>query len=200
MPLFSEHSRARRWRTVIGVATSAAIAACGCARSTASAMPDEQTATVVRHAEIQSIAERPDTAVAYDSVARVVAVKKAGGYNIALAVVRRSRMGHATPPDAIAHHDITEIYHIVEGSAVFVSGGTIIGGSEMAPDSRGVRRVVGPSARGVAITGGRSVDVGPGDAVIVPPDTPHGFSRIVSQRLVYTVVRVDPRRRLPVTP
>ena len=173
------------------------MAACGLVRSTGSSTRVERTATVVRHSEIQSIAERPDTAVVFDSVARVVAIESAGDYNVALAVVRRARIGDATPADAIAHHDITEIYHIVEGNAVFVSGGTIVSGSEMAPNSRGVRRV-GPSVRGVAIAGGRSIDVGPGDAIIVPPGTPHGFTRIVSLRIIYTIVRVDPRRRLPV--
>ena len=200
MPPCSGDARSRRWRAFSAVALSAAMAACGLVRSTDSSTRAERTATLVRHSEIQSIAELPDTAVAFDSVARVVAIESAGDYNVALAVVRRARIGDATPADAIAHHDITEIYHIVEGNAVFVSGGTIVSGSEMAPNSRGVRRVVGPSVRGIAIEGGRSIDVGPGDAIIVPPDTPHGFSRIVSPRIIYTVVRVDPQRRLPVAP
>ena len=182
------------------IAVSVVVTACATARSPGVSTPVEgATATVVKHSEIQRIVERPDTAIAFDSVARVVAIRNRADYNIALAVVRRSRLGDATPPDALAHHDITEIYHIVEGDAVFVSGGTIVNGSEMAANSRGVRRVVGPSVRGAAITGGREIDVGPGDTIIVPPDTPHGFSRIVSQRIVYTVVRVDPRRRLPVS-
>jgi monoamine oxidase len=177
------------------------VSACVTMRSSGlSTLAEGATATVVRHSEIQSIVGKPDTAVAFDSVASAVAIRSGGNYNVALAVVRRSRVGDVTPSDALAHHDITEIYHIVEGEGVFVSGGTIVNGSEMAANSRGVRRVVGPSVRGVAIAGGRSVGVGPGDVILVPPDTPHGFSRILSPHIVYTVVRVDPLRRLPVAP
>ncbi len=153
-------------------------------------------ATVVRDSEVRAIASRPDTAVASDSVARVIPIE--GRYNIGVAVVRRQRVGDRTPPDALSHHDITEVYHILEGAGVFVSGGVIVGGREMPADSRGVRRVVGPSVRGTGIDGGVAVEVGPGDVIVVPPDTPHGFSEIVSTEIVYTVVRVDPRRRLPV--
>ena len=196
MSLLSEQSHGG----MMIIAMSVVVTTCATTRSPSQSSPAEgTTATVVSHSEIQLIAERSDTAIAFDSVARTVAIRHRSDYNIALAIVRRSRLGDATPPDALAHHDITEIYHIVEGEAVFVSGGTIVNGSEMAANSRGVRRIVGPSVRGVAITGGRSIAFGPGDAIIVPPGTPHGFSRIISPRIVYTVVRVDPRRRLPVS-
>jgi mannose-6-phosphate isomerase-like protein (cupin superfamily) len=170
-----------------------AILCCACATASA----QDSSAIIVSSSEVRSIASRPDTAIAFDSVARVVGIR--GEYNVAVAVVRRERAGDATPPDALAHHDITEIYQIIEGREVFVSGGRIVGGAEMAPDTRGVRRVVGPSLRGSAIAGGQAVAVGPGDLIIVRPDTPHGFQTLVTARIVYTVVRVDPRRRLPVT-
>lgn len=159
---------------------------------------EPESAVIVHAAEVRSIADRPDTAIAYDSVARVVSAH--GEYNLGVAVVRRQRDGDVTPPDALAHHDIAEVYQIVEGRGLFVSGGRITGGAEMAPDSRGVRRVVGPSFRGTAIVDGTSSEVGPGDIIVVPPDTPHGFSRLISPRIVYTVVRIDPRHRLPIQP
>ena len=154
-------------------------------------------ATIIADKQIRAILDRPDTAAMYDSVARVVDI--GGEYHVAIAAVRRSRVGDATPPDALSHHDITEIYHVVDGKGEFVSGGTIVGGSEMPADSRGVKRVVGPSMRGTAIRGGESRSVGAGDIIVIPPNTAHGFSRIDSRRIVYTVVRVDPRRRLPAT-
>jgi hypothetical protein len=39
--------------------------------------------------------------------------------------------------------------------------------------------------------------VGPGDVVIIPPNTPHWFSEISSDQIVYLVVRVDPHKILP---
>ena len=185
-------------RAVVGGLFLLPLAACLSSRRTSTVAAEAEAATIVHAAEVKSIADRPDTAIAYDSVARVVNVRDE--YHLGVAVVRRQRNGEATPPDALAHHDIAEVYHIVEGRGIFVSGGRITGGAEMSSDSRGVRRVVGPSLRGTAIVGGKPSEVGPGDIIVVPPDTPHGFSQLISPRIVYTVVRIDPRRRLPARP
>ena len=37
-------------------------------------------------------------------------------------------------------------------------------------------------------------EIGPGDVVIIPPNTPHWFSEITSDQIVYLVVRVDPTK------
>jgi quercetin dioxygenase-like cupin family protein len=33
--------------------------------------------------------------------------------------------------------------------------------------------------------------------IIIPPNTPHWFSEITSDQVVYTVVRIDPKKILP---
>jgi cupin superfamily acireductone dioxygenase involved in methionine salvage len=44
---------------------------------------------------------------------------------------------------------------------------------------------------------GTATDVTNADVVIIPPNTPHWFSEIVSDQIVYLVVRVDPHKILP---
>jgi hypothetical protein len=61
----------------MGVALLATVAACACVRSPSEWTFAERTATMVSRSEIEAIANQPDTAVAYDSVARVVAVNNA---------------------------------------------------------------------------------------------------------------------------
>ena len=39
--------------------------------------------------------------------------------------------------------------------------------------------------------------IGPGDVVIIPPNTPHWFSEITTDQIVYLVVRVDAHKVLP---
>jgi len=39
--------------------------------------------------------------------------------------------------------------------------------------------------------------IGPGDVVIIPPNTPHWFSDIPTSKIVYLVVRIDPDKVLP---
>ena len=41
------------------------------------------------------------------------------------------------------------------------------------------------------------VPIGPGDVVIIPPNTPHWFTEITTDQIVYLVVRVDPHKVLP---
>ena len=57
-------------------------------------------------------------------------------------------------------------------------------------------KVIGPSTAGTKILNGKSRQVGPGDMVIIPANTPHTFSEITTDRIVYMVVRVDPHKVL----
>jgi quercetin dioxygenase-like cupin family protein len=60
-----------------------------------------------------------------------------------------------------------------------------------------VKVLNGPSVTGGAILNGISRKVGPGDVVVIPPNTPHWFSEITSDQVVYLVIRVDPHKVLP---
>jgi quercetin dioxygenase-like cupin family protein len=57
--------------------------------------------------------------------------------------------------------------------------------------------LTGPTSSGTGIENGDSRKVGPGDVIIIPPNTPHGFSEITSERIVYVVTRIDPHKVLP---
>lgn len=64
-------------------------------------------------------------------------------------------------------------------------------------DSQVVPVLNGPSTNGGAIQNGVSRRIGPDDVVIIPPNTPHWFSEITSDQIVYLVVPVDPHKELP---
>jgi mannose-6-phosphate isomerase-like protein (cupin superfamily) len=151
-------------------------------------------ATFIPNAEIQAALRPADAGAVADTVLRVVTI--GGEYNVGVSVVHRTKVNGKTPPDAIAHRAITEVYHVLEGNGILVTGGTIEGETELPPESPVVRTLVGPSTVGSAIAGGRRQRVGPGDVVIIPPNTPHGFSEITSDHITYLLVRVDPHRVL----
>jgi hypothetical protein len=100
-------------------------------------------------------------------------------------VVRRRLEG---PNNASIHSaatdgaDANEVMEIVEGSATFVSGGTLVNESNL-PYAK-VDRTKG-------IAGGVSQEVKPGDFLVVPAGTPHWFSKINDH---VTIVEI----RLPV--
>ena len=160
------------------------------ARSTSS----KGKASLVSNAEISAVLAAATTSAVTDDVLRVQAIDDA--YNVGVSVVRRVKVNGKTPPDAVLHHDITEIYHVLAGSGILVTGGTIEGQSELAPDLPVVRTMIGPSMIGKAIFGGTRQRVGPGDVVIIPPNTAHGFAEITSEQITYLLVRVDPHRVL----
>jgi quercetin dioxygenase-like cupin family protein len=46
------------------------------------------------------------------------------------------------------------------------------------------------------IHAGTRQSVSPGDIIVIPPHTAHGFAEITTERIVYTVIRFDPQRLL----
>jgi len=178
------------------VALTASVCSAQSATPTALAKSDQSkgTATFVSNAEIGALLAPAATGAVADNVLRVVPI--GGEYNVGVSVVRRVKVNGKTPPDAILHHDITEIYHVLKGSGLLVTGGTIEGETELPPDDPDVRTLIGPSTVGKVITGGTRQRVGPGGVAVIPPNTAHGFVEITSEQITYLLVRVDPHRVL----
>jgi len=153
------------------------------------------SATDVTSAEIQATVQKTPTAAVSDQAIRVVSINDE--YNVGIGVVHRAKTAGRSAGGAIEHSQITEIYHVMEGNATLVTGGTIDNPRESAPESQVVKVLNGPSTGGSAIRDGTSRKIGPGDVVIIPPNTPHWFSEITSDQIVYLVVRVDPHKVLP---
>jgi mannose-6-phosphate isomerase-like protein (cupin superfamily) len=152
-------------------------------------------ATDVSSGEIQALVQKTAAAPVSDQALRVVSIN--GEYNVGVGVVHRAKTAGRDAGGGIEHSQITEIYHVIEGNATLVTGGTMENLTEVPPDSAVVVVLNGPSTRGGPIQNGVSRKIGPGDVVIIPPNTPHWFSEITSGQIVYLVVRVDPHKILP---
>ena len=83
------------------------------------------------------------------------------------------------PGQVEVHAKDADIIYMLEGTATFVTGGTMIGGKTTAPDE----------IRGVNIDGGETRTLTKGDVIIVPKGTPHWFKG-VSGPVRYYVVKV----------
>jgi quercetin dioxygenase-like cupin family protein len=77
------------------------------------------------------------------------------------------------------HQRDTDIIYVLEGSATFVTGGTMKDGESIAPEE----------IRGTTIDGGETRTLSRGDVVIVPHGIPHWF-REIRGPLLYYVVKV----------
>lgn len=147
----------------------------------------EGTAADVKASEVEAVSAK-DSAGLVVQVLRVIGIDDGQTqYNIAVDALRRTPKG-----DSIEEHSsITEIYYIVSGNGTFETGGKIENPKE---DPANVR--VGPGFTGKALHNGVSREVGPGDIVVIPPNTPHLFTAIKTDKLVYITFRIDPHRVL----
>jgi mannose-6-phosphate isomerase-like protein (cupin superfamily) len=75
------------------------------------------------------------------------------------------------------HTQDTDLIHVLEGSAVFVTGGSVVDPKATAADE----------VRGASIAGGETRVIAPGDVIIVPAGTPHWFKDVRGPVLYYTV-------------
>src|SRR4029077_6747682 len=153
------------------------------------------TATDISSAEIQALVQKSAADRVSDQAIRVVSVN--GEYNVSIGVVHRAKTSGKDAPSGIEHSQITEVYHVIEGHGTLVTGGTLDNPKEVRADSPVVTVLNGPSTGGSGIQNGVRRVLGPGDVVIIPPNTPHWSSEITTAQIVSLVVRVDPHKILP---
>jgi len=76
------------------------------------------------------------------------------------------------------HTQETDVIYVVDGTATFVTGGTMVDGKLVSPGQ----------LRGTSITGGDSHHLKKGDVIIVPSGTPHQFTE-TSNPFLYFIVK-----------
>jgi glc operon protein GlcG len=126
---------------------------------------------------ILASAEKPH--VTYFSKEKVDAAFANGGVLLAGDTYRVQASHHDAPGQVEIHHLDTLVMYIVEGSATFVTGGTVSGSKLTEPNE----------LRGGSSNGGQEQHVSKGDVIVVPNDTPHWFKE-VSTPFNYFVVKV----------
>jgi len=93
----------------------------------------------------------------------------------------RNYMVHTSRRDqpglAEIHTLDTDIIYVMEGTAIFVTGGTAVEAKEIAPNE----------IRGARIDGGETRQLSKGEVIVVPNNTPHWFKEVGGAFLYYTI-------------
>jgi mannose-6-phosphate isomerase-like protein (cupin superfamily) len=120
-----------------------------------------------------------------------------GKAHIGIGVVHRGKL--ASPaPDSVAEHDqVSEVYHIVDGTATLVLGPDITNRQRRPATQRTVVEFNGPGNNGSEIRNGRTYQLKRGDVVVIPAGTGHLFTKI-DDHIDYLMVRIDPDKVTPV--
>ena len=120
------------------------------------------------------------TAVTYVPHDKVTATMAKGGAIIedkGLRVLAQRRGTGEVEVHATTNH----VFIIVEGEATFVTGGTLVGAKQTAPDQ----------TRASSIQGGQVHHLTKVDVITIPAKTPHWFKEIPTQTIAYYAVNME---------
>jgi mannose-6-phosphate isomerase-like protein (cupin superfamily) len=151
-----------------------AFAAAAAASGDGATPPEQQGAAapaVIHPASPTTVTIIPNTNVA-DAFKKGVPMLETGEYKI-----NAGRRDGAGPVEV--HLRDSDIFYILEGSATFITGGTVQEGKTTAPNE----------IRGTSISGGETHKVSKGDVVVIPHGVPHWFKEISQAPLLYFVVK-----------
>ena len=78
------------------------------------------------------------------------------------------------------HSEFADVLYVLQGSATFVTGGTVVDGAEGLPGE----------IRGRGISGGETRHLHAGELAVVPAGVPHWISEVEGKEILYMVVKV----------
>jgi mannose-6-phosphate isomerase-like protein (cupin superfamily) len=169
--------------------TCAALAAQGDPQPTCKMCP----ATYIPNDEIQAYVKKAIAERLTDQQVRDVEIGKS---HVGIGVVHRGKLA-APAPESVAEHDfVSEVYHVIDGSATLVTGPDLVGKKRRPADLETVRLFNGPGNNSASIRNGVSHELKPGDVIVIPAGTGHWFTKI-DDHITYLMVRIDPDKVTP---
>ena len=119
-----------------------------------------------------------------------------GKAHVGIGMVYRPRLDKPLP-DSVAEHDlVSEVYHVISGSATLVLGADIVNRQRRPATLRTVVEFNGPGNNGSEIRNGVAHQIKAGDVVVIPAGTGHLFTKI-DDHINYLMIRIDPDKVTP---
>jgi mannose-6-phosphate isomerase-like protein (cupin superfamily) len=150
--------------------------------------------TYVPVSELEAYTKKAIAEKRIDQQVRDVDIGKA---HIGIGMVYRGKLD-APAPESVAEHDlVSEVYHIIDGTATLVLGPDIADLKRRPATQETVRMFNGPGNNGTTVRNGVAYNLKPGDVVVIPAGTGHWFTKI-DDHISYLMVRIDPDKVTPV--
>lgn len=172
-----------------GLAVFVSLSAQGDMRPTCTNCP----ATYIANEEIQAYVKRAAGSQVADQQVRALDV---GRTNVDIGVVHRGKLAGPAANSVAEHHQVSEVYHIIDGAATLMTGPDLVDARPRPADNEAVRMLNGPGSNAAAIRNGVSHQLKPGDVIVIPAGTGHLFTRI-DDHITYLMVRLDPDKIVP---
>ena len=170
-------------------ATAAAINAQNVPTATCQGCP----ATYISNEELQAYLQR---AIARNQIDQQVRSVDAGKSGIAIGMVHRTRLDQPQPNSVAEHDHVSEVYHVISGSATLVTGPDLVDAQRRPATNENVRLLNGPGSNAASIRNGVTHQLNAGDAIIIPAGTGHWFTKI-DDHISYIMIRIDPDKVVP---
>lgn len=145
-----------------------------------SADEDEALAVIGRRAGELAASIDDDRAAVHVPADELAARFRTGGLLLDAGAYKVDAGRRTAPGEVEYHRDVVDVMHVVAGRAKVVTGGSVLGGREVAPGE----------VRGQWISGGTTHDLAEGDVLVVPNGVAHQFVE-VSDPFLYFVTKVE---------
>ena len=186
-------------KMMFGIAIGASVAATLLAQTRINPTDPQPTCNMcpgyyVPLSELQAYTKKALAEGLLDQQVRDIEIGKA---HVGIGMVHRGKLD-APAANAVAEHDqVSEVYHIVDGTATLVLGADITNRQRRPATQQTVREFNGPGNNGSEIRNGVAHQLKPGDVVVIPAGTGHLFTKI-DDHIDYLMVRIDPDKVTPI--
>ena len=143
--------------------------------------------------ELQAYTKKAIEEKLLDQQVRDIEIGKA---HVGIGMVHRGKLDKPAP-DSVAEHDqVSEVYHIIDGTATLMLGPDITNRQRRPSTLLTVREFNGPGNNGTEIRNGVAYNLKAGDVVVIPAGTGHWFTKI-DDHIDSLMVRIDPDKVTP---
>ena len=143
--------------------------------------------------ELQAYTKKAIEEKLTDQQVRDIEIGKA---HIGIGMVHRGKLDKPGANSVAEHDQVSEVYHIIDGSATLVLGADIVDRQRRPATLRTVVEYNGPGNNGADIRNGVAYNIKAGDVVVIPAGTGHWFTKI-DDHIDYLMVRIDPDKVTP---
>ena len=143
--------------------------------------------------ELQAYTQKAIAEKLTDQQVRDIEIGKA---HIGIGMVHRGKLDKPAANSVAEHDQVSEVYHVIDGSATLVLGADIVDRQRRPATLRTVVEYNGPGNNGSDIRNGIAYNIKAGDVVVIPAGTGHWFTKI-DDHIDYLMVRIDPDKVTP---
>ena len=154
---------------------------------------DHCQASYVPKSELDAYLEQGKLHNIIDQQVRNVGV---GSIQVGIGTIYRGKLDSPAPHSVAEHDQVSEVYYILDGTATFKTGPDLVSPAARAGDMVTVMQQNGPGFNADSIDNAQTMELKPGDIVIIPAGTGHWFVHI-PDHITYVMVRLDPNKILP---